>query len=87
MKTNKIFIVSAFTLFMIKIFPFSCASAEADSDYSYNSPVILNEIMPANNADTYKHSIGKGDWVEIKNVSSGNVNLSSYYLSDNRNNL
>ena len=87
MKTKKKFIVSAFALFMLMIVPFSCASAEADSDYSYNSPLILNEIMPANNADTYKHSFGKGDWVEIKNISADSISLSSYYLSDDKNDL
>ena len=64
-----------------------CNSAKADDGSSevLNTPVlVLNEIMPANNADTYKHSIGKGDWVELKNLSSDTVDLSSYYLSDNQ---
>ena len=87
MINNKI-VISLFCIFlMLLLLPASFVSAEEFSWPVNGSPLMLNEIMPANNADTYKHSIGKGDWVEIKNISSENVNLSSYYLSDNRNNL
>lgn len=47
------------------------------------SPLQINEAMPANLKGV--RNVGKGlDWVELKNVSDQSVELSDYYLSDDR---
>ena len=49
-------------------------------------PIIINEVV-AGNIDTAKCNTGYEDWIEIKNISALPVNLSQYYLSDDRDNL
>ena len=45
-------------------------------------PLVINEVMVSNQG-TYTDSYrGACDWVEIKNISSGGVALSDYFLSD-----
>lgn len=47
------------------------------------SPLQINEAMPANLKGV--RNVGKGlDWVELKNVSDQSIELSDYYLSDDR---
>lgn len=45
-------------------------------------PLVIHEVMTANFLGSYANSVGYGDWVEIKNISDGAVELSDYYLSD-----
>lgn len=45
-------------------------------------PLVINEVMVANFLDNYLNVTGNRDWVEIKNISSGTVKLSDFYLSD-----
>lgn len=53
-----------------------------------NSPIQINEVCVANfkNYDTGNDDIGRPDWVEIKNVSTEEINMSDYYLSDDNKN-
>ncbi len=45
-------------------------------------PLVINEVMVANFLGTYSDTLADYDWVEIKNISAGDVLLSDYYLSD-----
>ena len=87
MKNKGITLILLALLLFVILPVYDVSADEAVSYPADGSLLILNEIMPANNADTYKHSIGKGDWVEVKNVSPNNISLSSFYLSDDRDNL
>ena len=47
------------------------------------SPLVLNEVMAANQSWLYQQDIGSYcDWVELKNISDSPVLLSDYWLSD-----
>ena len=49
--------------------------------------VRINEIM-ASNGDTIQDSLGATpDWIELKNVSDDDIDLSGLYLSDGKKNL
>ena len=51
------------------------------SSLKTEGPLVINEVMVYNNS--YLRTNNQYyDWVEIKNVSNGNVLLSDYYLSD-----
>ncbi|MBK7999696.1 MAG: CotH kinase family protein [Verrucomicrobia bacterium] len=72
---------------------FSPARAEQDT-YSYrvavttasNSPVIINEIL-ASNTSTLADPQGEfDDWIELRNVTDQEVDLTGRYLSDEPNN-
>lgn len=72
---------------------FSPARAEQET-YSYrvglttasNSPVVINEIM-ADNVSAMADPQGEfDDWIELQNLTSQEVDLSGYYLTDEPNN-
>jgi hypothetical protein len=49
--------------------------------------VVINEFMASNSA-TVKDGAGEyEDWIELHNISSEDVNLSGYYITDNPSNL
>ena len=54
---------------------FCCARVPA-------GPVIINEVCVDNKSDFEDEHTGFPDWVEIKNISGEEVDLSDYYLSD-----
>lgn len=47
-----------------------------------DSPVVINEIMPANKTTAMDEEGEYGDWIELYNTSSEAVDLSGYYLTD-----
>lgn len=52
-----------------------------------SSPLVIYELMSANTAYDLYNNYEYYDWVEIKNVSSENIELSDYYLSDDDDNM
>lgn len=46
------------------------------------SPLVISEVVTANTATLEQKNLGFCDWVEIKNVSSAQVRLADYCLSD-----
>ena len=49
--------------------------------------VVINEVM-ASNGDTIRDSLGESpDWIELKNVSDDDIDLSGLCLSDGKKNL
>ena len=49
-------------------------------------PLVINEVSVSNLAGLNSYLVGTSDWVEIRNISDQTVDLSNYYLSDDRNN-
>lgn len=47
-----------------------------------SSPVVINEIMPANDSTATDEQGEYGDWIELYNNSNQMVDLSGYYLTD-----
>lgn len=47
-----------------------------------NSPVVINEFMASNAAAVRDPQREFDDWIELKNVTDGEVDLSGHYLSD-----
>ena len=50
-------------------------------------PLVINEVCVDNYSDYYNKHTGYSDWVEIKNISTEAVDLSSYCLSDDSSDL
>jgi hypothetical protein len=87
------FYVEARSANAAKAVTFSPARAEQQT-YSYrvavttatNSPVIINEVM-ASNTSTLADPQGEfDDWIELRNVTDQDVDLTGRYLSDEPNN-
>lgn len=53
-----------------------CTNTETDS------PLLINEICVENFSDFRSDVIDYPDWVELRNVSGSEIDLSSYFLSD-----
>ena len=64
------------------IFMVSCAKDENDV-----STVVINELMAVNTHTVKDQNNQYDDWIELYNNSSGDVDLSGFFLSDSRNNL
>ena len=47
-----------------------------------SGPLIISEVMNANRELLYQRDHGCCDWVELQNISSEEVEISDYYLSD-----
>ena len=52
-----------------------------------HSPLIISEVMTYNTSLFRQNYIGYCDWIELKNVSDADVELSDYYLSDDDDDL
>ena len=50
-------------------------------------PLIINEVMTGNRWDLFTDGVGNNDYVELKNISDREIELSDYYLSDDGDNL
>lgn len=48
--------------------------------------LVINEVMPANDATATDNFGEYDDWVEVYNGSDEDINLEGYFLSDNENN-
>jgi hypothetical protein len=72
---------------------FSPARAEVDT-YSYRvglatapyTPVVINEIMAQNQTAVRDPQDDYDDWIELRNISEQEVDLSGWHLSDEPNN-
>jgi hypothetical protein len=51
-----------------------------------NSPasVVINELMPVNSTTVTDNYGQFDDWIELYNLTNASINLSGYYLSDNK---
>ncbi len=55
--------------------------------FSFGQGLEINELMSTNRGTIYDEDGDTPDWLEIKNGTESAINLSSYYLSDNGENL
>lgn len=57
-------------------------SYEVSLAYASSSPVVINEIL-AQNGKTLADSQGEfDDWIELRNLTAADIDLTGYYLSD-----
>ncbi len=69
---------------MIMLLSLSLPSSALSRDFA---SVKINEIM-ASNGDTIQDSLGESpDWIELKNVSGDDIDLTGLCLSDGKKNL
>jgi hypothetical protein len=67
-------------IILLSLITFSCKK-------TYEKPsvnVVVNELMPVNSSTEADQNGEFDDWIELYNLSSSSVNLSGYYLSDNK---
>lgn len=69
-----------FTSLIILILSFSCKKTYETDE----SSVVINELMPVNSSTVADQNGEFDDWIELYNLSSSSINLSGYYLSDNK---
>ncbi|MGI5976266.1 MAG: CotH kinase family protein [Candidatus Limivicinus sp.] len=55
--------------------------------FEVSSPLIISEVMVYNNSILRQKQLGFCDWVEVKNISGGTLELSDYFLSDDNGNM
>ena len=46
--------------------------------------VVINELMPVNSTTVTDNYGQFDDWIELYNLTNASINLSGYYLSDNK---
>ena len=76
MKNNKIFLL--FTT--IALFSLSCIKPEEPS----KSDILINELLPINKTIAADQNGEYDDWIELYNISSSTVDISGYFLSDDK---
>ncbi len=59
---------------------------EVLNSFSYNSDILITEILPIGSNILLDEDYEESDWIEIYNSSSSRINLSGLYLSDNSSN-
>lgn len=58
----------------------ACTSHQGEKDENYNKEVVINEVMATNYTGILNSEGELHDWIEIKNVSSKEVDLSKFSL-------
>lgn len=67
-------------LLLFSIFTFSCKKTYLTPD----TDVVINEVLPVNSITIADQNGEYDDWIELFNLSSSSVNLSGYFLSDDK---
>jgi hypothetical protein len=70
-----------FSCLITLIIAFSCKKYREDL-----SDVVINEIMAANSSTAADQDGEFDDWIELYNSTASEIDLSGYYLSDNKKN-
>ncbi len=68
---------------LVIIFLLVAISACKKQDDTATGVVVINELMPVNSSTAADQNGQYDDWIELFNKSTGTVDLSGYYLSDN----
>ena len=55
--------------------------------FCYSQIVVINEILSLNNNTILDDFGDRSDWIELYNTSEDTVDLGSWYLSDDENNV
>jgi hypothetical protein len=65
---------------MILIFSVSCKKTYENAD----AGVVINELMPVNSSTVADQNGQFDDWIELYNYTSSTIDLSGYFLSDDK---
>ena len=76
MKNNNLF----FLLTLIALFFLSCVKPEEPSQ----SDILINELLPANKTIAADQNGEYDDWIELYNLSLSAIDISGYFLSDDK---
>lgn len=52
-----------------------------------NPEIVINELMAVNSTIAADQNGEYDDWIELYNLSSEKINISGYYLTDNKSNI
>ena len=66
------------------LFQISC---DKDDEDPINKDIVINEFMAVNSYTAADQDGEYDDWIELFNLTSEEINLSGYYLTDSKNNL
>lgn len=69
-------------LVIIVCLHYSCTKTEEPVDME----IVINELMPVNSTVISDQNGEFDDWIELYNVTSSQIDISGYYLSDNSSN-
>lgn len=58
-----------------------------DEDPDIDKSVVINEFMAINDFTASDQNGEYDDWIELFNLTSDEINLTGYYLTDSKNNL
>jgi len=75
----------AFILFLIICIIFNSCSKDDDNP-DITKSVVINELMAINSYTAADQDGEYDDWIELYNLSSNEINLEGYYLSDSKKN-
>jgi len=73
-----------FMILLALLFQISC---DKDDEDPINKDVVINEFMAVNSYTAADQDGEYDDWIELFNLTSEEINLSGYYLTDSKNNL
>ncbi len=60
---------------------------EIDPDYSIPMPIVINELQASNSSTVFDEYFEFDDWIELYNPNTTDIDITGYYLTDNRNKL
>jgi hypothetical protein len=70
------------------VFVASIISSSCKKTYEHpDASVVINEVMPVNSSTAADQDGEYDDWIELFNLTSASINLSGYYLSDDKKEL
>lgn len=72
-----------FVFFVLSI-QYSC---DRNDDEEIDKSVVINEFMVVNNTTAADQDGEYDDWIELFNLTNGEIDLSGYYLTDSKKNL
>lgn len=75
--------INEFLFFILLLIVAGCDKENEEPDL-YNSPVVINELLPVNNNVAADQNGQFDDWIELYNQSDEDVDLSEYYLTDSK---
>ena len=76
---------SYLTILLILLIQISCDKDDENPDI--NKDIVINEFMAVNSYTAADQDGEYDDWIELYNLSSEEIDMSGYYLTDSKNNL
>jgi len=76
---------SYLTILLVLLIQISCDKDDENPDI--NKDIVINEFMAVNSYTAADQDGEYDDWIELFNLSSEEIDMSGYYLTDSKNNL